>query len=99
MVECTNGGFDGRFDRGENTKELFEMRTPAKHWGIDSSLYFEKASEDAALMSQEQDAERVRQSYRINRKNNRIRRETLSAIEERKALVRRGLIAPTLDDW
>lgn len=107
MVECTNGGFDGRFDHGENTKELFETRTPAKHWEIDSSLHSENVSPKlvlnthlkAALMSQEQNAERVRQSYRMNRKNNQMRTDTLRVIEERKGLVRRGLITPTLDDW
>ena len=39
MVECTQGGYDGRFDRGENTKADFETRTLAGHWQPDASLY------------------------------------------------------------
>ncbi|MDB9924074.1 hypothetical protein OAC90_01185 [Planktomarina sp.] len=46
MVECTQGGYDGRFDRGENTKAEFETRTLADHWQPDVSLYSLKINTD-----------------------------------------------------
>lgn len=39
MVNCLHGGYDGRFDQGENSKESFERRTPYGNWSIDRSNY------------------------------------------------------------
>lgn len=45
MVNCLRGGYDGRFDRGENTKEGFEARTPSTNWTVDHSNYGLKVRE------------------------------------------------------
>ena len=44
-IRCLLGGYDGRFDRGENSKENLELRTPADMWGNDPSLYGRTLSE------------------------------------------------------
>jgi hypothetical protein len=42
-VACLNGGYDYKFNHGENTKLNIENRTPEKLWEIDESLYAKSA--------------------------------------------------------
>jgi len=42
-VACLNGGYDHKFNHGENTKLNLEDRTPEKLWELDESLYAKSA--------------------------------------------------------
>jgi len=42
-VACLNGGYDYKFNHGENTKLNLENRTPEKLWELDESLYAKSA--------------------------------------------------------
>ena len=42
-VVCLNGGYDYKFNHGENTTLNIENRTPEKLWEIDESLYAKSA--------------------------------------------------------
>lgn len=74
MVECTRGGYDGRFDRGENTKSNFEKRTQPGQWLPDASLFAMDINSDTvsqikcphtrAVAMQEIEAQRRRKNYK-----------------------------------
>ena len=38
-INCSSGGYDHKFNHGENTKHNLEFRTNFKNWGPDLSLY------------------------------------------------------------
>jgi hypothetical protein len=86
MVECTQGGYGGRFDRGENTKQNYENRTPAKYWSTDYSIY------QSSPLPEEIEARRVRESYKKNAKPIKYSTESDQFNNNYKALIRRGLI-------
>lgn len=74
MVNCLLGGYDGRFDQGENSKENFERRTPSHNWSVDRSNYALKVQESdvhliedpvlRAVVIQELSARKARKTYK-----------------------------------
>lgn len=74
MVNCLRGGYNGRFDHGENSKENFESRTPHSDWSVDRSIYGLKiCANDLALIKdpilravamQEINAQKARKTYK-----------------------------------
>ncbi len=74
MVNCLRGGYDGRFDQGENSKESFERRTPSGNWSADRSNYALKVRESEvhliedpvlrAVAIQELKAREARKTYK-----------------------------------
>jgi hypothetical protein len=99
MVECTQGGYDGRFDRGENTKENYEKRTPTNDWKTDLSLYkskiaFREVMETptlAALAIQEIEGRRLRERYRAKIKPIKYNIPDGKIVPSNEVLRRRGL--------
>ena len=102
MVECTQGGYDGRFDRGENTKADFETRTLAGHWQPDASIYRSRISTEealdhpvlATLAIQEIEGRRLRDNYRKKVKTITYNQDAQTLANENEILRRRGFFVP-----
>lgn len=86
MVECTQGGYDGRFDRGENTKQNYETRTPTKCWTTDYSIF------RSSTLPEELEAHRVRESYKKKVKPIKNIEEVDKYNRQFRALIRRGFV-------
>ena len=102
MVECTQGGYSGRFDHGKNPKANFETRTHTSQWLPDTSVYRSNIlMEDAlscptlsALAIQEIEGRQLRDAYRKKVKPIKYNKETETRDRHNNVLRRRGFYIP-----